>query len=607
MTQDPLRTIKRKTARLKELAALGQLKIHFLAASFVLLLIATVFEGFSFGLLVPFLKQAAGMGAYEGWKSIPVVGTALKTMHFESISHRIDWILFIIVAAVIIRQLTAYGSQMLYYAATLMFEAKLRIAGYERLLSYGCSFFDSSKKGELHNTLMRFTQEVAEMMRQIFALFQNSFFAVVYIVVLINVSPPLSITAMVLAPIFYGFLRTIFSHIHRLYKQILRHEQKNHGLSYDVFSNIKLVKAMGRESDESENFKTTEQGRARDNILAYSLYLVVAPLQEILMTLGIAVIIWVAFAFYFKNDPSFLIKLIVSLLLFRRALSVLNSFFSTYPQVIRRIPFVQEYRALVEVSDKEVVSSGSKAFVTLAKGIEYRGVSMGYSDKEPILHNVSLFIPTGSFTAIVGASGTGKSTLVELLPRFYEFQSGEILIDDIPIRQYDLKTLRQSMGFVAQDTLVLNDTIYNNIVYAKPNASEAEVLEAADQAKVSDFTKGLANGLYTAIGDKGVKLSGGELQRLAIARVILRKPQILILDEATSALDSVSEQMIQETLDHLAKGRTTIAIAHRLSTIRHADLIVVIDHGEIAEQGTLDNLLSRKGLFYRYWQAQHFE
>lgn len=599
--------IRSKVASLKSLIALGQLRVDLMLVSFILLLIAAMFEGFSFGLLVPFLKQAAGMGAYEGWKNIPLLGEALKRLHFETIAHRIDLILCIIVFSVILRQVTSYVSQVLFYSATSMFEAKLRIAGYQKLLNYGCSFFDNTKKGEIHNTLMRFTQEVAELMRQLFGLCHNLFFLVMYLFVLINVSIPLSLTAIAIAPLTYGLLRPIFNIIHGLYKKILQREQKSHGLSFDVFSNIKLVKAMGREVDEANLFKEQESDRARDSIQAYSLYLLTGPLQEVLMTMGIAGIIWVSFNWFFKDDPGFLIKLIVSLLLFRRVLGSLNSFLSSYPQLIRRLPFVREYRELVEPSNKMIVSSGIKPFESIKKGIEYRNVSMGYSATQPVLKDISFYVPVGSFTAIVGASGTGKSTLVELLPRFYEYQAGTILIDDTPIQDFSLESLRQAIGFVSQDTLVLNNTIYNNILYAKRDATKEEVMMAAKMAKVADFTKNLPDGLLTHIGDKGVKLSGGELQRLSIARIILRKPRILILDEATSALDSVSEQMIQEALNDLTQGRTTIAIAHRLSTIRHADQILVMSQGQIAESGTLDELLIRKGLFYQYWQAQQHE
>lgn len=594
----------------RELFSLGQLRFRWLALSLALLFIATIFEGFSFGLLIPFLKQAAGMGTYEGWRNIAVIGPLLQKINFESLSSRVDYLLIVIVLAVIIRQAASYSSQLLYYIAVQLFETRLRMVAYERILSYGCSFFDNVKKGEIHNTLMRFTQEIADLCRHSFTLLQALFFVTIYLIVLVNISLPLSVTAIAMAPLFYFLLRVLFKSIHRFYKKILKQEQSAHGFSFDIFSNIKLVKSMGREKDERDKFNQHERGRCRDSVLAYSLYLLIPPLQEILMTIGIGSIIWIALNYYLKDDSSFLIKLIVSLLLFRRAVGVLNNFFSNVPQVIRRLPYVQEYERLVDPSKKGIVISKGQALQDIKKGIEYREVSMSYAEtsNETVLHNISLFIPAGSFTAVVGTSGAGKSTLMELLPRFYDYQKGDILIDGVSLREFDMQSLRASIGFISQDTLVLNDTIYNNIRYAKPNASEEEIKEAAEKARVSDFIKNLPDGIHAFIGDKGVRLSGGELQRLAVARVILRKPKILLLDEATSALDSVSEQLIQESLEEIASNCTTIAIAHRLSTIRHATQVVVLEQGRIVECGKPEDLIAKKeGRFSRYWQAQKFE
>lgn len=578
-----------------------------LGMSFFLLVIASLFEGFSFGLLVPFLKQAAGIGSYEGWRNAPVLGNILVSFHFERIVNRIDILLVAIVMAVLIRQGAAYVSQVLYFKATLSYEAELRIKGYRQILTYGCSYFDTVRKGEIHNILMRFTTEVAEMMRSSFNLLRGVFFGAVYVATLLAISSGLCLTVVLVSPFFYWGTRGIFQRIHSLYINMLNNEQMTHSLSMDVFSNIKLVKAVARENNESQTFEITERLRARQGIRAYSLYLLLVPLQEILLTLGIAIIIVLSFYFYPNQSPAFFVKLIVSFLVFRRALQMVNGFISEFPQTIRRIPFARELRKLLNPAEKSIALSGNQIISHVSKGIEYKQVSMNYSKGEVVLKSISFFIPAGSFTAIVGSSGAGKTTLVELLPRFYEFQEGDILIDDISIRNYDLSSLRNVLGFVSQDTLVLNDTIRNNILYANPDATDKEITEAAQKAFVFDFAERLGGGLNTIIGDKGVKLSGGELQRLAIARVILRKPEIIILDEATSSLDSVSEQLIQKALAELTAGRTTIAVAHRLSTIQHADQIIVFEQGQVAEIGKAHDLIAKHGAFYQYWNAQKIQ
>ncbi len=605
MTLDKIKKHQSHLSDLMALFRLGKLKVHYLALSFVLLMIAAVFEGFSFGLLAPFLKQAAGMGAYEGWRSIPVVGRILQDMHFEQLSGRIDWLLLVIVLAVVVRQAATYISQILYSVVTHTLEAELRITGYKKILFYGCLFFDSVKKGEIHNILMRFTLAVASLLTALFSTWQNIFFSSVYVLVLWQVSPQLCLLSFLLAPVFYLSSHHILRLIQRLYRQILRSEQASHGLSLDIFSNIKLIKALGREAMEGRNFEQIERGRVKDNILAHGFQYLIPPVQEILMTAGLALIIWISFTHYFKNDPAFLIKLIVSLLLFRRALQSVNALISNAPDILKHYPFVGELNHMLNESGKGVLRSGTSVLQPLRQGIEYRNLIMGYGDVT-VLKDISCFIPAGSFTAIVGASGAGKTTFVELLPRFYEFQHGDILIDGVSVRDYDLASLRAGIGFVSQETLVLNDTLYNNILFANPEASRQNVLEAARRAHVLEFVENLEHGIDSIIGDRGVKLSGGELQRLSIARVMLRKPLILILDEATSALDSVSERFVQESFKELSKSCTTLAIAHRLATVRHADLIIVINQGVIVEQGKLEDLLSQKGLFYRYWEAQRF-
>ena len=598
---------KRQLLGFLEFCRFGKLNLPMLGMSFFLLAIASLFEGFSFGLLVPFLKQAAGIGSYEGWRNVPVLGNILTIFHFEKVVNRIDILLIAIVMAVIIRQATSYVSQVLYYKATLSYEAELRIKGYRQILTYGCSYFDAVRKGEIHNTLMRFTTEVADLMRTSFNLLRGVFFGIVYIATLVAISPGLCLTVVVVSPFFYWGTQGIFQRIHSLYTNMLNSEQMTHSQSMDVFSNIKLVKAVTRENNESESFEANERLRARHGIRAYTLYLLLTPLQEILLTLGIAVIIGLSFHFYANQNPSFFVKLIVSFLIFRRALQVVNAFISELPQAIRRIPFARELRKLLNPAEKSIALCGNRMLSKISKGIEYEKVSMNYLKGEIVLNNVSFFIPAGSFTAIVGASGAGKTTLVELLPRFYEYQSGDILIDDISIHDYDLASLRNVIGFVSQDTLVLNDTIRNNILYAHPTATDKEIVDAAQKAYVFDFADRLGAGLDTIIGDKGVKLSGGELQRLAIARVILRKPEIIILDEATSSLDSVSEQLIQKALAELTASRTTIAVAHRLSTIQHADQIIVFECGKIAEIGTSQDLIAKHGAFYQYWNAQNIQ
>jgi subfamily B ATP-binding cassette protein MsbA len=241
---------------------------------------------------------------------------------------------------------------------------------------------------------------------------------------------------------------------------------------------------------------------------------------------------------------------------------------------------------------------------TFQSAITFKNVSFAY-DTEKVLKNINLTIEKGKTLALVGPSGGGKSTLADLVPRFYDPTEGEVLIDGISLKDYDLESIRQHIGVVTQESILFNDTIFNNIAFGMPHVSEADVIQAAKIANAHDFISQTENGYQTFIGERGSKLSGGQRQRLSIARAVLKNPPILILDEATSALDSESEKLVQEALFNLMKNRTSIVIAHRLSTIQHANEIVVIQNGEVAEQGTHEQLNSANGLYRKLVSIQN--
>ena len=242
----------------------------------------------------------------------------------------------------------------------------------------------------------------------------------------------------------------------------------------------------------------------------------------------------------------------------------------------------------------------------MQQAISLEAVSFRYNSQDPdALRDISLRIPKGKTTAIVGSSGAGKSTLINLICRFYEVSAGEIYADGCPLREFDLVSWRSCLAIVSQDLHIFSTTIRENIAYGRFDATEAEIITAAEQANAHEFIVQLPQGYDTKVGDRGVRLSGGQRQRIALARAIIRNPEILILDEATNALDTISEHLIQEALNNLTQNRTTIAIAHRLSTIENADRIIVLDKGKVIEQGNLQQLLQLDGIFARLYRLQY--
>lgn len=259
---------------------------------------------------------------------------------------------------------------------------------------------------------------------------------------------------------------------------------------------------------------------------------------------------------------------------------------------------------LLRRDDKPYFEDGRRAFTGLQRSIDLETVDFSYNPGEPVLSEITLSIKRGEMTALVGASGAGKTTLADLLPRFYDPTQGRILVDGIDLREFKINSLRRRMAVVSQDTFIFHTTVKENIVYGVESANDTDVYEAARMANALDFILALPQGFDTILGDRGVRLSGGQRQRIAIARALLRNPEILILDEATSALDSVTERLIQESLERLSAGRTVVAIAHRLSTIANADKVVVMEQGRIVEQGSYQDLLEDRGKLWKYHQMQ---
>jgi ATP-binding cassette subfamily B protein len=286
---------------------------------------------------------------------------------------------------------------------------------------------------------------------------------------------------------------------------------------------------------------------------------------------------------------------------FFRPVEKINAVLETYPKGIAGF---RRYTELLDTAPDIADAARARPAPPLRGEIRYEGVSFGYGSGKPVLNGISLAIGAGETVAFVGPSGAGKTTICSLLPRFYEVDSGRITIDGIDIRQMTLASLRAQIGIVQQDVFLFAGTLRENIAYGRLNASEAEILEAARRARLDTVIAGLPTGLDTVVGERGVKLSGGQKQRLAIARIFLKNPPILILDEATSALDTETERAIQQSLAELSVGRTTLTIAHRLATIRNADRIVVVDETGIAEQGRHQELVAAGGIYRRLHEAQ---
>ena len=332
----------------------------------------------------------------------------------------------------------------------------------------------------------------------------------------------------------------------------------------------------------------------------------VHPIQEIIVLIAMLGLICGMALMVMKKGSGEMAGLLVYFYLIRRSSATFNATNNIRAQLARVEGPIREIVDIMNDEDKWFIVDGPVEFSGLKKSIELRNIRFSYVKGLEVLKGVSASIECGKMTAIVGPTGTGKTTLINLLLRFYDCPPNSILLDELDIRDFNLRTLRAHMALVSQETLLFNDTIKNNITYGLDGKiSDEEVMDVIRKARLYDFVARLSAGIHTNIGDRGMKLSGGERQRGSIARALLKGAEILLLDEATSSLDSTTERLIQEAIDEAVKDRTAIVVAHRLSTIKHADKIIVMEDGMIVEEGTLNALLEKRGKFYEYWETQN--
>ena len=477
-----------------------------------------------------------------------------------------------------------------------------------KLLRLPISLISEERKGDL---LARFSGDVAEIEYSIInlleSLIKNPILIIIYLIALFAISWELTLFVLIVLPIAGYVMGAVGKRLKRDSLEGQTQWGRLMSMVEETLSGLRIIKAFNAEQQISHRFTKANEQYRRTISQVYARQGLAHPMSEFLGTTAIAIILWYGGNLIFAGDSTitadaFIYYLVVFYSIINPAKELSRASYSIQKGLasMTRIQTILDY-------PERITDPAEPLPVTFERSISYEDVSFRY--EEPwVLHNLSLTIPKGQMVALVGASGAGKSTLVDLLPRFYDVTSGRITIDGTDIRQVRASELRELIGYVNQTPILFNDTIRNNITFGMERpVSDDEVRTAAEAANATEFIDQLPEGLEYNIGDGGSKLSGGQRQRLSIARALLKDSPILILDEATSALDNVSEQLVQEAIQHLVSDRTTIVIAHRLSTIMHADLICVMQEGQIVEQGTHAELLERGGLYAQLYQIQFKE
>ena len=476
---------------------------------------------------------------------------------------------------------------------------------YHKILHLPLSYFSDEKKG---NIISKITNDLKEVewsaLRSLEAAFRDPVQILFYFASLVLMSPKLTLFVIIFLPI----SAVIISLITKSLKRSANESQQKLGQLIssveETLGGLKVIKGFNNETVFDQNFRTENDSYTKSMNTMLRKVDLASPVSETLGIATITTVLWFGGNLVLKGEieGSWFITYLVVLTQLITPFKSLTTAFSNVKRASASLDRIAEItHADINIKDAE----NATEIRSFLNKIEYKNVSFKY-EKAYVLKNINFSIEKGKTIALVGASGSGKSTIADLLPRFYDINEGEILIDSHNIKALSLKSLRGLLGIVTQQSVLFNDTVFNNIAFGL-NVSEEEVISAAKIANAHDFIMQLDRGYQTNIGDGGGKLSGGQKQRISIARAILKNPDVLILDEATSALDTESEKLVQNALENLMKNRTSIVVAHRLSTIQHADEILVLENGEIIERGSHDVLVAQKGTYKKLIDLQGFK
>lgn len=486
----------------------------------------------------------------------------------------------------------------------------LRNEVYRKLIHLPLSFFGRSQAGTLVSRITYDTVVVRDAISEGLAdfLFQPIQIAVNLVVLLIvqrvfDIPWSLVFVIFVLLPLVVIPVLQVGRRLKKISRSSQEQVAQINSTLFETISGIRIVQGFSMEDYEKERFARQNQGFFKTMMLSISRMILVSPLTEFIGFVCFGIVLWIGGKEVIVNgmSPGAFVAFLVALFSLLRPFKRLSRVHGINQQALAAAERIFE---LMDTPNEIREKPGAKDLAPVQNEVRFENVDFGYSAEKKVLSGVDFRVRAGEIVAIVGPSGTGKTTLVNLLPRFHDPVSGRVTIDGVDIREGTLKSLRDQIGLVTQETILFNDTISANIAYGRSSTSQAEIEKAARIANAHDFIQRLPDKYQTVVGDRGMKLSGGERQRLSIARAVLKNPPILILDEATSALDTESEMLVQEAITNLMKGRTVLVIAHRLSTIKHADRIVVLDHGCVAEGGSHDELVRQDGLYRRLYELQ---
>ena len=581
-------------------------KPWYIIGTFIFSWVGAIFNGFGAAILIPFLVVLLGESQNN---LIPQDQPLVKRLFslfdgFEG-EQKVFAMLICIIAILLIKNATSYLGGLLgsYYSKYLV--KRIRVEGIKILLEVSIDFYAKNKVGDIITVINRESGRAAGAIRGVIQIFIICINILTFIYFLLLISWQLTLATTILLGIVSLLNQYIIKKAKEFGRQLSEQSRLYSRKTLEILTGIRLIKLVANEDKECDDIVKIIEDHERVQLQSQEISTLVGPINEMSGIITIIALVFISRYLFSNNIQEFAPILLTYLVVLFRLLPLIGKLNTYRTQFANNLISVDIILDFLDKKNKIFLDSGNLKFHKLTQSITFEQVSFAYPDSNNlVLQNINLVMPRGKTVALVGASGAGKSTIADLLPRFYDPTKGTILIDGIDLKEYEIKSVRSAMGVVSQDTFSFNNSVRYNIAYGLENVSEESLIEAAKRANAYEFIIELPQGFETNIGERGIMLSGGQRQRIAIARALLRNPEILILDEATSALDTVSEKLVQEAIEALCSDRTTLVIAHRLSTIQQADQIIVLDQGKIVETGTHDELLKQGDYYSRLYNMQ---
>lgn len=582
------------------------------AREYPLKIIATILLGFSGALfsgvnttlIVPVILQITGQSATL--KNVPpIINNLLKP--FESLPEKYQLVALLtaVIITIGLKNISGYTASLVGVSLKKGLVNRIREEALKIIFEVDLDYFSKNKIGDIARKVNGESTRTANAVTSYISLSNIIFTLVIYTGILIAISWQLTIISVLLASGITLVSQLFVRQAKALGKKVTETNKRYSIHFLESLNGIRLIRAVSSEKREFKKLMEMIYEVEKAAFDSQKVSAAIGPVNEMASIIVVISIVLLARILLADNLDGLSTVLLIYLLALFRMLPFVGKINGVRTNLANSSASVEVTHDFLRRDNKPFMKQGEILYDAAKNSIDFDNISFSYPGYDtPVIQDVTLTLPKGKTLALVGSSGSGKSTLINMLARFYDPTEGAVYIDDINLKQFQLSEYRKKVGLVSQDTFLFNDTVWANIAYARPGASDADIIQAAKRANAYGFIEQLPQGWQTPIGDRGVMLSGGQRQRLAITRALVQDPDILLLDEATSALDTVSERLVQEALDDLSKDRTTLVVAHRLSTIRNADQIAVMSQGKVVEVGNHDDLLSKGGEYAKLWTMQ---